>query len=114
MSLLLPGKVLRLNALLAMTKFRNCGNKAGAVKGFEELQEIGLGKIHFQKDCGMVSTIMNNMLWIFCVQECMHERWVKENYYHLCSNITQYLNKLQFVEFYRKSNLAQVHSIIFM
>lgn len=46
MSLVLPGKVLHLNALLAMRKFRNYGNKAGAVRGFEELQENGLGNLH--------------------------------------------------------------------
>ena len=77
MSLLLPGKVLHLNALLAMRKFRNCGNKAGAVRGFEELQESGLGKIDStkpQRGTNMVS----NMLWTFCVQQCMHERWVKK------------------------------------
>ena len=45
MSLLLPGKMLHLNVLPAMRKFRNYG-KAGAVRGFEELQENGLGKLH--------------------------------------------------------------------
>lgn len=42
-SLLLPGKVLHLNALLLMRKFRDRGNKAGAVQGFEELEKNGLG-----------------------------------------------------------------------
>lgn len=45
MSLLLPGKVLYLNALLAMRKFRDRGNKTGAVSGFEALQEKGLGRL---------------------------------------------------------------------
>ena len=45
MSLLLPGKVLYLNALLALRKFRDRGNKAGAVHGFETLQESNLGKL---------------------------------------------------------------------
>ena len=64
-SLLLPGKVLHLNALLVMRKFRNRGNKPGAVRGFEELQESGLGKIHCikpQRGASVVSTI----------EECLH------------------------------------------
>lgn len=44
-SLLLPGKVLHLNALLLLRKFRDRGNKAGAVSGFEELQKNGLGRL---------------------------------------------------------------------
>ena len=44
-SLLLPGQVLHLNALLAMKKFRDRGNKDGAVRGFILLQEAGLGKV---------------------------------------------------------------------
>ena len=44
-SLLLPGKVLHLNALSQKRSFRNSGNKAGAVRGFEILEEIGLGTI---------------------------------------------------------------------
>ena len=45
MSLLLPGKVLHLNALLAMRKFRDRGNKAGAVSGFEALEDSSLGRL---------------------------------------------------------------------
>ena len=44
-SLLLPGKVLHLNALSHLRKFRDRGNKPGAVRGFELLQQIGLGKL---------------------------------------------------------------------
>lgn len=44
-SLLLPGKVLHLNALLSMKKFRDHGNKEGAVRGFLLLQEAGLGRV---------------------------------------------------------------------
>ena len=45
MSLLLPGKVSHPNALLALRKFRDCGNKAGTVHGFETLQESNLGRL---------------------------------------------------------------------
>ena len=38
-SLLLPGRVLHLNALLLLRKFRDKGNKAGAVRGFEVLEK---------------------------------------------------------------------------
>ena len=44
-SLLLPGKVLYLNALLAMKKFRDRGNKEGAVQGFYALQAAELGQV---------------------------------------------------------------------
>ena len=43
--LLLPGKLLDLKALSQKRTFRNSGNKAGAVRGFEILQESGLGTI---------------------------------------------------------------------
>ena len=42
-SLLLPGKVLHLNAPSHLRKFRDRGNKPGAVKGFEVLQDNELG-----------------------------------------------------------------------
>ena len=45
MSFLLPGKLLLLNALLALRKFRDSGNKVGAVRGFETLQESNLGRL---------------------------------------------------------------------
>jgi hypothetical protein len=44
-SLLLPGKVLHLNALSQLRKFRDRGNKPGAVRGFEVLQKNELGKL---------------------------------------------------------------------
>ena len=44
-SLLLPGRTLYLNALLEQRKFRDRGNKDGAVKGFKLLEEAGLGKV---------------------------------------------------------------------
>ena len=49
MSLLLPGKVLHLNVLLAMRKYRNSGNKQGALRGFELLEKTGLGNLQSQK-----------------------------------------------------------------
>lgn len=48
-SLLLPGRILHLNALLAMKKFRDRGNKEGAVKGFQLLVEAGLGELNERK-----------------------------------------------------------------
>lgn len=44
-SLLLDGKVLHLTALLSLRKFRDRGNKTGAILGFEALQKAGLGKL---------------------------------------------------------------------
>ena len=43
--LMLPGKRLHLKPLLAMKKFRNKGNKHGAVKAFYYLENEGLGKV---------------------------------------------------------------------
>ena len=60
MSLLLPGKILHLNVLLAMRKFRDRGNKAGAVSGFEALQEKGLGKLISFKPQRGSSTVRQN------------------------------------------------------
>ena len=58
-SLLLPGKVLHLNALLLMRKFRDRGNKGGAVRGFETLEKHGLGHListRLQRGANMVTT----------------------------------------------------------
>ena len=41
--LTLPGKVLYLSPLLSAKKFRNRGNKDGAVRAFLQLEEEGLG-----------------------------------------------------------------------
>ena len=42
---LLPGKTLHLSALLNAKRFRDKGNKEGAVRAFKLLQEAGLGKV---------------------------------------------------------------------
>ena len=44
-SLLIPGKILNLSALNHLKRFRNCGNKPGAKKGWQLLQECKLGKL---------------------------------------------------------------------
>ena len=44
-SLLLPGRILYLSALLVQTKFRGRGNKAGALSGWNLLQEAGVAKL---------------------------------------------------------------------
>ena len=49
LSLTLPGKVLNMSALIHQKKFRNTGNKTGALKGWEMLQSDGIGRIHEQK-----------------------------------------------------------------
>lgn len=43
--LTLPGKNLHLSSLLQSKKFRNKGNKEGALAAFQQLQSAGLGKI---------------------------------------------------------------------
>ena len=45
MSLLLPSKTIHLNAQLHMRKFRDRGNKAGAVRGLQELEKSDLGTL---------------------------------------------------------------------
>ena len=44
-SLLLPGKVLHISALLAAKHFKDKGNKEGAVRAIKRLQEAGLGTV---------------------------------------------------------------------
>ena len=44
-SLCLPGKTLFLKHLLTLKKYRNRGNKDGAVRAFYKLEEEGLGKV---------------------------------------------------------------------
>ena len=74
MSLLLPGKVLHPNALFAMRMFRDCGNKGGAVCGFEALQDANLGKLFSVtpsegSQCGKV---LVQMLIVHCIgRKCL-------------------------------------------
>ena len=44
-ALLLPGKVLHLSALIVARKFRDRGNKAGALEAMQLLDECGMGKL---------------------------------------------------------------------
>lgn len=44
-SLLLPGKVLNLTVLNNLRKFRDRGNKAGAIESWKLLDEAGLGTV---------------------------------------------------------------------
>lgn len=48
-SLLIPGKILNLSALNSQKKFRDRGNKQGAKKGWQLLEDSGLGKLHATK-----------------------------------------------------------------
>ena len=43
--LLLPGKILHISALLSAKRFRDKGNKDGAVRGIKTLEAAGLGEI---------------------------------------------------------------------
>ena len=43
--LLLPGKVLHISALLTAKRFRDKGNKEGAVRAIRVLQSAGLGDV---------------------------------------------------------------------
>ena len=43
--LLLPGKVLHISALLIAKRFRDKGNKDGAVRAIRTLQSAGLGEV---------------------------------------------------------------------
>lgn len=69
MSLLLPGAVLHLNVLLAMRKFRNGGNKAGALRGFELLEKCGLGTLisfKLQRGANMVDWERMLLVYMYC------------------------------------------------
>lgn len=49
-SLLLPGKVLHISALLVAKRFRDKGNKEGAVRAIKRLQEAGLGNVNHHEE----------------------------------------------------------------
>ena len=72
-SLLLPGKVLHLNALNKKRSFRNSGNKAGAIHGFEMLQENGLGTIvttKIARGAAMVHICVHVRVKLICYSCC--------------------------------------------
>lgn len=45
MTILLPGKILYLTPLLNAKKYRNRGNKDGAIRAFYQLHDEGLGNV---------------------------------------------------------------------
>ena len=49
LSLTLPGKILNMSALILQKKICHTGNKVEALKGWEMLQNDGIGWIHEQK-----------------------------------------------------------------
>ena len=59
--LLLPGKVLYLSPLLAAKKFRNKGNKSGALTALRHLEQEGLGKL---KEVGASTGLL---VWFYVV-----------------------------------------------
>lgn len=56
--LLLPGKTLHLSALLAAKRFRDRGNKDGAVRAIRVLQTAELGKVEEIKPQRGTSTVI--------------------------------------------------------
>ena len=75
LSLLLPGKVLYLNALLAQRKFRDRGNKAGDVRGFEALQEDKLGKLVSIKPQRGATMVRKSSISYRAHKYCMSDRY---------------------------------------
>ena len=68
-SLLTPGRVLHLSALLILKRYRDKGNKAGAVKGYQLLQQEGLGElveIKPQRGASIVCTTVNSSCMAVC------------------------------------------------
>ena len=62
-SLLTPGRVLHLSALLILKRYHDKGNKAGAVKGYQLLQQEGLGQLAEtkpQRGATVVCTTVNS------------------------------------------------------
>ena len=56
--LTVPGAVLDLSALLKDKKFRNRGNREGALKAMKILQDEGLGKLEEKRTHGSVKVSM--------------------------------------------------------
>lgn len=61
--LTLPGQELHLPSLLVAKKFRNRGNKDGALTAFHQLANDGLGKLEGN----------NPVLYVYTFQSCYHK-----------------------------------------
>ena len=57
--LTLPGKILDISVLNTSRKFREFGNKEGAVAAIEFLQECGIGVVHTEKATRGTSKVYN-------------------------------------------------------
>lgn len=63
--LTLPGKMLDISVLNTSRKFREFGNKDGAVAAIEFLQECGVGVVHTEKATRGTSKVQN---YVYCLQ----------------------------------------------
>ena len=64
---LTPGYVLHLSALLVLKRYRDRGNKAGAVKGYQLLQLGELIEIKPQRGASIVCTTVNSSCMAVCL-----------------------------------------------
>ena len=75
--LLLPGRTLNSSALLAAKRFRDKGNKDGAVRGIKMLQAAGLGEVIEKKPLRGTSIVSVCMYVCMCdnVHLIMHSNF---------------------------------------
>lgn len=64
-SLLTPGCVLHLSALLILKRYRDKGNKAGAVKGYQLVQQEGLVELVEIKPQRGASIVCTVVVWLY-------------------------------------------------
>ncbi len=77
--LLLPGKVLHMSALLAAKRFRDKGNKDGAVKAIKMLESAGLGTVREFKPPRGTSTVRFLIQCMnFLVANNFCDRWFRK------------------------------------
>ena len=69
-SLTVPGKVIHLSAILNKSKFRNKGDKEGAVAGLQLLEKAGLGELesmNTKRGAALVSVSITAMVKCDCI-----------------------------------------------
>lgn len=71
--LLLPGKTLHISSLLAAKRFRDRGNKDGAVRAIRLLEKEGLGAVIERKPARGTSLVyIMIIMYLVCNIPCMH------------------------------------------
>ena len=89
--LLLPGMTLHISALLAAKRFRDKGNKEGAVRAIKTLQDAGLGQVVENKPLRGTTMVLQVPLQVYYTVIYKQVYFFPHPHPHRCTGLTKLL-----------------------